>query len=99
MWTFNTEHVLRKPAGIALDKHRNVYVAGYETNNIVVLSPDGSNGREIVTNSDGLSGPCSLRFNIDHSELLVCNKRGPASHRHYCQIFTTMYTTFTPLLQ
>jgi hypothetical protein len=46
--------------GIALDKHRNVYVAGYETNNIVVLSPDGSNGRENVTKSDGLSGPSSL---------------------------------------
>ena len=22
-----------------------------------------------------------------------------SSHRHHCQIFTTMYTTFTPLLQ
>ena len=78
IWTFKDEKVLQKTVGIALDKHRNVYVAGYETNNIVVLSPDGSNGREIVTKSDGLSGPCSLRFNIDHSELLVCNKRGPA---------------------
>jgi hypothetical protein len=49
MWTFNTEHVLRKPAGIALDKHRNVYVAGYETNNVIVVSPDGKNCRHILT--------------------------------------------------
>jgi DNA-binding beta-propeller fold protein YncE len=66
--------------GIALDKHRNVYVAGYETNNVVVLSSDGNNDREILTKSDGLNGPCSLRINIDHSEVLVCNKMGPAFH-------------------
>jgi sugar lactone lactonase YvrE len=29
--------------GIALDKNRNVYVAGKGTNNVVVLSPDGIN--------------------------------------------------------
>jgi hypothetical protein len=78
MWAFKDEHVLRKPVGIALDKHRNVYVAGKETNNVVVLSPDGKNCRQILTKSDGLKGPCSLRINISRSELLVCNDRGPA---------------------
>jgi DNA-binding beta-propeller fold protein YncE len=38
IWTFKNENILRKPVGIALDKNRNVYVAGYETNNVVVLS-------------------------------------------------------------
>ena len=78
MWTFNTEHVLRKPVGIALDKNRNVYVAGYETNNVIVVSPDGKNCRKILTKLDGLNKPYSLRINIDRSELLVCNKNGPA---------------------
>ena len=78
IWTFKDENVLRNPVGIALDKHRNVYVAGYETNNVVVLSPDGNNGREILTKSDGLNEPYSLRINIDRDELLVCNNRGPA---------------------
>jgi outer membrane protein assembly factor BamB len=54
IWTFKDENVLRSPRGIALDKHRNVYVAGYETNNVVVLSPDGKICREILTQSDGL---------------------------------------------
>jgi hypothetical protein len=40
--------------GIALDKNRNVYVAGKGTNNVVVLSPDGKNCRQILTQSDGL---------------------------------------------
>ena len=78
MWAFKDENVLRAPIGIALDKNRNVYVAGRETNNVVVLSPDGENSREIVSNSEGLNKPYSLRINIDRSELLVCNLRGPA---------------------
>jgi sugar lactone lactonase YvrE len=64
--------------GIALDKNRNVYVAGKGTNNVVVVSPGGKNCREILTQRDGLKKPYSLRINIDRSELLVCNKNGPA---------------------
>jgi hypothetical protein len=40
-------------------------VAGYETNNVVVLSPEGKNCRQILTKSDGLDKPYSLRINID----------------------------------
>jgi len=78
IWTFKDVNVLRKPRGITLDKNRNVYVAGRQTNNVVVLSSDGKNCREILTKSYGLDDPCSLRINIDRSELLVCNKNGPA---------------------
>ena len=78
IWTFKDENVLRKPVGIALDKNRNVYVAGKGTNNVVVLSPDGKNCRQILTKSDGMNNPISLRINIDRNELLVCNLHGPA---------------------
>ena len=78
IWAFKDENIIRKPIGIALDKNRNIYVAGNETNNVVVLSPDGKNCREIVTKSDGLYEPWSLRINIDRDELLVCNETGPA---------------------
>ena len=78
IWTFKNENVLRKPVGIALDKNRNVYVAGKRTNNVVVVSPGGKNCREILTQRDGLNKPYSLRINIDRNELLVCNKNGPA---------------------
>jgi outer membrane protein assembly factor BamB len=78
IWAFKGENVIREPMGIALDKNRNVYVAGKGTNNVVVLSPDGKNCREILTQSDGLNKPYSLRINIDRNELLVCNKNGPA---------------------
>jgi sugar lactone lactonase YvrE len=54
IWAFKDENVLREPRGIALDKNKNLYVAGSSTNNVVVLSPDGSNCREILTQSDTL---------------------------------------------
>ena len=75
IWAFTDENVLRKPMGIALDKNKNVYVAGYETNNVVVLSPDGKNCRQLI---DGLNRPCSLRINIDRNELLASNEDGKA---------------------
>jgi PHD/YefM family antitoxin component YafN of YafNO toxin-antitoxin module len=40
--------------GIALDKNRNVYVTGNGTNNVIVVSPDDKNCRQILTQSDGL---------------------------------------------
>jgi sugar lactone lactonase YvrE len=52
-WTFKEDNVLRKPAGIALDQNSNVFVAGNGTNNVVVLSPDGKNCREILTQRNG----------------------------------------------
>jgi DNA-binding beta-propeller fold protein YncE len=78
IWTFKDENVLREPKGIALDQNKNVYVAGYKTNNVVILSPDGTNCRQILTKSDGLNGPFSLRINFERNELLVCNLSGPA---------------------
>ena len=77
-WEFRDQNVLRKPKGIALDKNRNVYVAGMESDNVVVLSPDGKYRRQVLSKFDGLNEPYSLRINIDRNELLVCNANGPA---------------------
>jgi DNA-binding beta-propeller fold protein YncE len=78
MCTFKDENVLRKPMGIALDKNNNIYVAGLGTNNVVVLSADGKNCKQILTKGDGLNRPWSLRINIGRNGLLVCNLNGPA---------------------
>jgi DNA-binding beta-propeller fold protein YncE len=78
LWEFRDENVLRKPKGIALDKNRNVYVAGMESDNVVVLSSEGKYRRQVLSKFDGLNEPYSLRINIDRNELLVCNANGPA---------------------
>jgi hypothetical protein len=63
---------------VALIKIKKKYLSGYVANNVVVLSPEGTNCRQILTKSDGFNEPYSLRINIDRSELLVCNLSGPA---------------------
>ncbi|XP_071121527.1 uncharacterized protein MAL8P1.12-like [Mytilus edulis] len=41
LWTFNNESVLKSPHGIDVDNDGNVFVAGYNSNNVVVISSDG----------------------------------------------------------
>ena len=40
-WEFKGERVLQYPRDISVDNDGNVYVVGYKSNNVVVISPDG----------------------------------------------------------
>jgi hypothetical protein len=70
----NLNRIVKFSKGYLFLGNRNVYVAVNETNNVVVLSPDGKNCKEILTKSNGLDRPFSLCINIDRSELLGLNK-------------------------
>jgi hypothetical protein len=41
-WKFKDERVLQGPLAIYVDNDRNVYVFGYYSSNVVVISPDGN---------------------------------------------------------
>jgi DNA-binding beta-propeller fold protein YncE len=45
-WEFKDSRVLECPRGISVDNDGNVYVVGYSTNNVVVISPDGQRHRQ-----------------------------------------------------
>jgi hypothetical protein len=66
IWDFRDRSVLRKGKGIALDKNSNVFVAGMETNNVVVLSPDGKinidRNELLVCNTNGQAFLFSLQY-------------------------------------
>ncbi|XP_052065914.1 uncharacterized protein LOC127705624 [Mytilus californianus] len=72
-WTFHNESVLRNPRGIDVDNDGNVYVAGYRSNNVVVISPDGQRHREVCTARDGLIDPFTLHYSGPTNQLLVAN--------------------------
>ncbi|CAC5399244.1 unnamed protein product [Mytilus coruscus] len=72
-WTFHNESVLKNPRGIDLDNDGNVYVMGTNSNNVVVIFPDGQRHREVLTASDGLVSPFSLCYNNSKKQLLVVN--------------------------
>ncbi|XP_071123425.1 uncharacterized protein [Mytilus edulis] len=72
-WTFLNESVLKNPRGIDVDNDGNVFVVGFSSNNLVVISPDGQRHREVLTTDDGLSHPVSLRYSGSKKQLLIAN--------------------------
>ncbi|CAG2241606.1 unnamed protein product [Mytilus edulis] len=82
LWTFCDQSLLLDPAGISVDNDGNVYVAGYLTGNVVVISPDGQRCRQILTREDGLSDPWTLHYDISTNELLVANESDEAFLRY-----------------
>ena len=77
-WEFNSERVLQVPRGISVDNDGNVYVVGYESNNVVVISPDGQRHIQLSSSKDGLVNPCVLEYDKYTNRLLVVNEEHTA---------------------
>ena len=77
-WEFTDVHSLHGSSGISVDNDGNVYVVGYITNNVVVISPDGQRHRQLLSSKDGLSSPSVLDYDKSTNRLLVANLRSTA---------------------
>jgi DNA-binding beta-propeller fold protein YncE len=84
LWEFKDESVLNGPHGVTVDNNSNVYVTSYSSNKVVVLEPDGRQGRQLISSEDGLKGPIGLYFDKSKNSLLVTNYSGPAFLYHMC---------------
>jgi DNA-binding beta-propeller fold protein YncE len=60
LWEFKDESVLKDPRGVTVDNDGNVYVTSCWSNTVVVIEPDGRQGRTILSNDDGLKGPTAI---------------------------------------
>ena len=72
-WEFNDERVLRCPLGISVGNDGNVYVVGFHSKNVVVISPDGQRHRQLLSDKDGLVNPRLLDYEKSTNRLLVVN--------------------------
>lgn len=61
------------PSGITVDNDGNVLVVGEKSSNMVIISNDGNQHREILTDEDGLRKPTAIFFDKQTSSLLVAN--------------------------
>ena len=77
-WEFKDNRVLHYPYGISVDNDGNVYVVGYCTKNVVVISPDGQRHRQLLSSKDGLSNPNVLDYDKSTNRLLVVNESSTA---------------------
>ena len=77
-WKFNDKCVLLYPCGISVDNNGNVYVVGRNSNNVVVIFPDGQRHRQLFSSKDGLKNPPVLDYDRSTNRLLVVNKSSTA---------------------
>ena len=70
VWKFR-DACLRKPFGIASDNKGYIYVAGQDSNNVVVIAPDGRNKRVLLS---GFFRPRSLAISKSQNKLLVSDE-------------------------
>ena len=75
-WEFKDTHFLLVPRGISVDNDGNVYVVGYISSNVVVISPDGKHHRQLLSSMDGVSCPIVLDYDKSTNRLLVVNHKG-----------------------
>ncbi|XP_071123645.1 uncharacterized protein [Mytilus edulis] len=73
-WIFQNESVLKKPGGITVDSSGDIYVVGRKSNNIILISNDGKQHRQLLSGRDGLSEPSSIHFSQEKNMLIVANR-------------------------
>ncbi|XP_063397678.1 uncharacterized protein LOC134682001 [Mytilus trossulus] len=71
-WKFKLK-TFTVPRGITVDNNGRVYVSGYWTSNVIVISPDGSKHRVLLSQQNGINKPQSLFFDRINNKLLVAN--------------------------
>ena len=84
VFTFSSPDVIG-PYGINTDRQGNVYVLGWDSNNIVRLSPDGQNSDIIMKEEDGISHPVTFCFSRDFKKLFVSNEGGKRVVVYNCE--------------
>ncbi|VDI03212.1 Hypothetical predicted protein [Mytilus galloprovincialis] len=72
IWSFKNE-IMKFPIGITTDQYGNSYVACTLSNNVLVISADGKNYKELLNKLEGLLNPRAIFFDKRDNRLLVCN--------------------------
>ncbi|XP_063396962.1 transcription intermediary factor 1-alpha-like [Mytilus trossulus] len=77
-WKSELASFLRSAQGIAVDNHGRVYISGFYSHNVVVISPDGHKHRVLLLKKDGIKNPQSLFFDRTNNKLLISNQTNEA---------------------
>ena len=73
LWKYKDVAVLNDPRGVTVDNNSNVYVTSCSSHKVVVLEPDGRQGRQLISSDDGLADPNGIYFNKSKNCLFVAN--------------------------
>jgi DNA-binding beta-propeller fold protein YncE len=84
LWEFKDKSVLTDPRGVTVDNNGNAYVTSFNSQSVVVIEPDGKQGRQILSSDDGLKRPTGIYFDTSKNCLLVTNYHGLSFQYHVC---------------
>ncbi|XP_052077166.1 uncharacterized protein LOC127715168 [Mytilus californianus] len=71
-WVFQYPKLSRL-FGVAVDIDGHVFVAGNSSHNVVVISPDGKQQKQLLSSKDGVDWPNGLIYDRHKNQLLVTN--------------------------
>ena len=75
IWRFEDTSCLRSAQGVVVDNEDFVFVAGEQSGNVVVISPDGISSKEV----DQIPNPRPMCYDKNENKILVCNTDNKAS--------------------
>jgi DNA-binding beta-propeller fold protein YncE len=78
LWEYKDVSLLNGPRSVTVDNQYNTYVTSFTSNAVVVVEPDGRQGRQLISSDDGLNGPAGIYFVKSKNSLLVTNYDGLA---------------------
>jgi DNA-binding beta-propeller fold protein YncE len=70
IWSFEDTSRLRSPRGVVVDNQGFVFVAGEQSGNIVMISPDGNSAKNVYY----ISSPRAMCYDKNNNKILVCNR-------------------------
>lgn len=73
-WQFKADKVMMCPHGICVDGDGFVYVVCYNSNNVIVISPDGTHHAVLLTLEDGMYYPTAIDYDRNNNVLIVVNE-------------------------
>lgn len=77
LWEFKNV-ILRSPNGIATDSFGNVFISGFSSNNVLIISRDGLSAKQICPTVGSLFMPLGIHYSTARDELLVTSASGYA---------------------
>ena len=77
-WEFKNIRVLPCPVGISVDNDENVYAAGFNSNNVVIIFPCELRQRKLLSSSDDLKNPRVVDYEKSTNRLLVVDNSSAA---------------------
>lgn len=70
-WTFHYKHFLSDPLGVTSDNHGLIYLIGHTTKNVVSISMDNMECKQVLSMEDGLLNPTAIDFHGTRNSLMV----------------------------